>query len=620
LAPPQAVPVKLPADVLAFFEVGNLLSFEGKVRDVAQEVEPTAMVPSFTQEMPSRVFRTADASTVDMTKPFEGVVLMPPYHHEAVLIFTVTDPARYLDSLQDLVKQRDEDGVHVYATAPRQGGPPGQEAPQAEGGPTQGGKAVVIGIEGNRAVMGSNAEAVKKVIALIKAGNFSAEPAFKDSDAGGMVRLKVLLDALDAEGRSPFATMKQSVAMMPQMGAPAGMNVSELLTAYVDGIEALAKQLDTATGRLSVDKTTIAGSFAVQPVADSGVAKYLSQTAAGGGLELLKYMPSGAMIVADAKFGDLMPLTEWYGKVMASVLPGESQAAVKAMTDLMHESLANLGNEMAMSVSRNGEGPLLLVSATKVKDVSAMKRIVESMPARMQGFLEAQKAMGMTTTVKANPNAISYAGLQISEWEFNYDFNVQPPPGPFGPQQAAMQKAMITAVWGAEVKAYSTFKDNTLLHTQGAGALDALKGILDGKTKSVAGSEALAAALQGMPAKPVAEGYISLQDLAGFFMSTLIEAGFRQAMMQAMVPVGQAMPAMPKPEFKPAPPIGFAAQIAEGGTLEGQIRIPVEAISSIADGIKSMNQPAEAFRMQPPAEAQPVQPPPPPPPVPPVQP
>jgi hypothetical protein len=532
-----------------------------------------------------------------MTKPFEGVVLAPPSHRELVLIFSVTDSARYLDSLKDLVKQKDEDGVHTYTTG---GGPSGQEAPQAA---PQGGKVVAIGIEGNRAALGQDAEAVKKVLALIKAGSFSAEPTFKGSDVGGTVRLKALLDAMDAEGKNPFAAMKQSFAKMPQMGAAPGMNVSKMLSAYVDALEALARQVDTATDRLSIDKTAIAASFAMQPVAGSGIAKYLSQ-ASGGELELLKYLPAGAMVVVDGKVGDLTPLSEWYAKIVTSILPEESQAAVKAMTDLMQESAANLGNEIAMSVSQSAEGPLLLESATKVKDVSVMKRIVESLPARMQGFMEAQKAMGLTMTVKVSPNPISYAGLQISEWEYHYDFNVQPQPGPFGAQQAAMQKAMISAFWGADVKAYCTFKDNTVLFAQGAGSLEALKGIIDGKTKSVADSEALAAALQGMPAKPVAEGYISLQDVAGFGVGLV-----RQAMMQAMMPAGQAMPPMPKPQFKPAPPIGFASWVTEGGAVETQVRVPVQAIISVYDGIKSMlpqaQKPAGPTSMPPPQPAQP---------------
>jgi hypothetical protein len=575
-APPQAEPVKLPADVLALVEVGNLVSFESKVRDLARRIDPTAVAPSFTQQMAPGVFKTADASTVDMTRPFQGVVLVPPYHHEPVLVFTVTDAARYLDSLKGLVKQKDEDGVHVYTEATPQAGPPGQEVPQ---GTPQGGKLVAIGTEGSRAVMGGDVEAVKKVIALIKAGSLSSEPVFKGSDVGGTVRLKALLDALDAEGQNPLTALRQSVAMMPQMGAAPGTDANAMIAASFEGIEAVAKQLDTATGRLSLDTTAIAGSFALQPIADSGVAKYLSQ-ASSGEMELLKYLPAGAMIVFDGKVGDLAPLSEWYGKVMESLLPAGSQASAKTFQDLMHEWSAQLGNEMAISVSRTGQGSLLMVSAVKVKDASAAERLVQSMPARMQALMEAQKAAGVTTTVKINPNAISYNGLQISEWEVQYDF--QAPPGPMGAQQTAMAKAMITAVWGGPaLKGYSTIKDNTLIHTQGAGALEALKGILDGKTIPVAGSAPLLAALQGMPAKPVVEGYVSLQDTAGFLMEM-----FQRAMLQAMMPAGQQMPAMPRPQFRPAPPIGLVAQLAEGGALEGQVRIPVQAIISVANGIR----------------------------------
>jgi hypothetical protein len=247
---------------------------------------------------------------------------------------------------------------------------------------------------------------------------------------------------------------------------------------------------------------------------------------------------------------------------------------------MMRESLGHLGDEAAVSVGRTGDGHLLLVSATKVKDVPGFEQLLESLPAQMEQLRSAQQAFGVTTAVKFTPKAVSYNGVDISEWDFTYDFKAAP--GPFGQQMATLQKGMVTAIWGDPVKAYSAFKDNTFLFAQGGGALESLKGILDGRSPALAGSEGLAAALAGMPPKPFAVGYMSLQDFAGWVFG----------LIQGMMPPTGRQAALPKVQFEDAPPLGFEARLAEGGALDMHFRIPVQAVHSAVAGFESLRAPA----------------------------
>jgi hypothetical protein len=565
---------KLPPEVVVFAEVSDLLSAEAKLMDFVQQIAPEAPMERFTNRMPEDVFRTTDPSTVDMSKPLQVVLLAPPYLHEATAVFSVTDAARYLDSLEPaLTKQRDEGAVHVYA----------------RGGT---GRPLVIGIEGNRAVMGRNAEAVGKVLALVKAGSLSAGTVFQGSDAGGMVRLKQLLGALDAEGKNPFTVAKIVGGQFAGMGAPGGMDMRGIVNAYVDAAESLALQMETVSGRFSMDLDAATAAVRVEPVAGSRLAKYMAEMP-GGDLDLLQYLPADSIFVFAGHIGDLSPLVDWYGKVLAAMAPAAAGPPGKGLLDAARQSLAYMGNEVAFSVSSGGEGPLLLSSAMKVKDAQGMERLLQDLPARMAEFRSVQEQMGVVTNLKVTPKAVTYDGLDITEMEFQYEFH--PRPGPLGAMMAAQQKAAVTAFWGTDVKGYGAFRGDTYFYTQGTGALDALKAMLDGKVKPAAGSQQMAAALKGMPPKPVAAGYISLQGAATFALSMV-----RTMTSQMQGQPGQpGMPAIPKVQFAEAPPEGFAAWVAEGGAFETQVRIPLQAVVSVVDGFRQMQRPQEPFMQKP---------------------
>lgn len=568
---------KLPQEVLVFAEVGSLVSFQQKMTDLVVQLDPDAMVDDLTEEMPEDVMKTLDPSTVDLQKSFHVVILEVEQISEPVFVFTVTDPARYLDSLiPELDEEGEEDGIHVYF-----------EAPGDFGAGDEWGNPLAIGIVGNRAALGSDVEAVKKAVALMEAGALAAEPLFADADMGGMVRLRRLLDALDAQDQNPFdllrRQMSMGMAMGMAMGGAGGMDMQGMVETSLDGVEGLALQIDAAEGGFSLPEGSIEAWARMQPVEGSGLAEYVAQMPRGS-LDLLKYLPADALAVYGGKIGDISPFAEWYGRLIEAMVPAEDDSSAEALTALMLEGAAAVGDEMAVAFSRSPEGPLLVVSACKSKDAVAMQRFFEAMPERLS---EAQAALGVRTEMTLHPAAVSYKGCEITEWEFDYQFGETFGAFPPGMDMTAVQEAAVKAAWGDPMKGYSTFLGDVCLYAQGVGSLEALKAAIDGQAQSLAGSDKFAGALAGRAETPIFVGYLSLEEFVAVYVD-IIKASLAGAGMAQMIPDFR---------FESGPPISVAVWVTEEGAVEKRVHVPVSAITNIADGVRQAIVPQEPFMM-----------------------
>ena len=575
----QPHPAALPEGVVALAEVGDLVSCDEKVRQLALAVDPTFAVESFVGAVPLELMMTMDPATVDLTKPVQVVVLEPPLHDKPIFVFSATDAARYLDSISDrYAKARDEGELHVYVRV-REGA----------AGPLEGeGRVLAIAAVGNRVAMGRDVNVLKKVLALMKDAGFATERAFPDSDAGVTVRLRRLLEGLSATGKNPFNALRGVLAMLAARGGPgggpAGVDQQAVLMGYVDAIERLSMQLDVLTVALKADGEAISGHVVVQPVAGGGLAGYLAQMPRSE-LELLKYLPADSMLLVAAKVGDMTPMAGWVEQFLGALVPGPDKSAVTEMASLFREYAACMEGEMAFSISQSAEGPLLAVSAAKVKGVDSMRRLMDSMPDRMARMSGAMPGMGMKTTLTRTPGAIEHNGHLITEWRYTYEFT--PAPGPQGEQIAAMQRKAVAVFWGEDFRAYSTFVGNHHVQVQGPGSLDVLKRILDGQARTAAGSEELAAALQGMPGSPAAAGYLALDRCLDFGLYMV---------SQMMGNMGQTAPPAVFPKY--GPPVGFGAWVREDGALEKRFRVPVETVRSMVQRVQQMTgQPPEPFMM-----------------------
>ncbi|KPK62337.1 MAG: hypothetical protein AMK73_06255 [Planctomycetes bacterium SM23_32] len=567
-------PEGLPDDVMVLAELANVKTLDPKLADIAMAVDPGATPAPLVDALPAQTLKTQDPTTVDLSRPLHVVGLKPPLLESLALVFTVTDPQLYLDSISDDYEDEpQEDGVHVFTQAflgfEEEGEDWGAEWTDS----------FAIGLSGNRAVLADDPAAVRAVLAMIQAGSLPEGPLFGDSDAGAVVRLKALLDALNAQGANPFDMMRGMMAMGMGMQPQAGIDPQKMLQVMVDGVEDLALQLDTVSAGVTLQADAVTGWSRVKAVEGSGMAVYINGMR-GGELEMVRHMPADVVGLYAGRTGDLTPLVEWYGKFLGAVASPESAGALDAMKQLMADGVAQMGDEMAFAGGVGPEGHLFFVSAMRVKDPEQMKQFLASATEKFQVAGDFQQAFGVTTRMNYKPAALTHAGHEIAEWDIDYEFGA--PAGMQGPQMdamrqqmAVMQQHMVTVFWGEDLKAYGTFLDDVYVYAQGAGALDRLKAVIDSAASPAAGLPGLSEVLGARTGAPAAVGFLSLEKLVGFYMRAFTEA------MTAMGGGFPMPPGLANMQIESGPPLAMAVWITGDGTLEKHFRLPVSALTNI---------------------------------------
>jgi len=287
----------------------------------------------------------------------------------------------------------------------------------------------------------------------------------------------------------------------------------------------------------------------------------------------------------------------WYAGFMEVLVPATGEGSPAAqLGDLMRESASLLGGELAVGIAIGEQGRLTVYEAAAVKDPAAMEAMIEQAMQKVPELMAAYEQMGMKMAFNVQRNALSYAGHDISKFEFDMQFTpVQGMPG--AEQTAAMQQKMMDLMYGEDRSGYWTYLDSNLVYVQGEGALDALKQVIDGAIRPAAGSDSLAEATIGMPSGATAVGYVSLSDLATCIV------GIAQGVVMEMT--GQVPPQLASMQFAPGPPIGGAVWVSEG-VVRKQWRAPAASLRVIVEGIqKAVSAPQP---MPPPMASQPMPP------------
>jgi hypothetical protein len=566
-----SAPGALPEGVVAFVELGRPSSFDAKASNLLRQALPMPTGPALTAALPYLLKTTAPVA-LDLGKPVQIVVLEPPLHKSPVKVFSVTNADFYLGKLLPSLKEERQDGnVHVYKD---EGTPLLNEADWGDevgAGVKPEASSVAIGIVGNRAAVGADVEAVKKVLAMVEAGSFGSEPLYKGQDAGATVRVKKLLSALDSQGGNPFDFVRTSMMPMMSMNAPPGQDaeqVQKVLQAELDAVQSLAAQMDTLGATVLLEPDAVVLSVSGLPVSGSGLANYVASVNAGDFLSL-RFMPADSVAVMACKLGDFRPFLDWYVGFVGKMLPAEATAEMlESLTSIVQKLGALMGDEMSLALKAGPQGLPVFVEAVAVKDAQKLDEAMQDALAQWSKVKSAYGKMGMDMDVRVERDAVSHAGHQIHAIQF--DFRFPQVPGPMGEQVAHMQQMMMDMMYGKDHRAYWTYVDSMLVYAQGEGALDVLKGIVDGSVKSAAGSEGVVAALKGVPSGPTGLGYASLEGLA--------DAALSFAKMMG------APPAFANVRIEKGPPITFAAWKAEGGAVEKRIRVPVSAVANVVKG------------------------------------
>ncbi|MGD2174677.1 MAG: hypothetical protein PVJ27_04680 [Candidatus Brocadiaceae bacterium] len=552
---------ELPDTVVAAVEVRQMASLGPRLQELALQIHPNLAMPSLSAGMAMGWLHTMNPGSVDMAQPLRLLRMAPPAHHASVLVFSVTDPALYLDSLTlTRAEGEDREGLLAY----RESGLP--YAPSPQGG--QPGRLLFLATVGQQVVMGQAAAAVKAARDLVQEGRLPAEPIFEE-DLGAVLRLQDLLSGLKETGADPFEELRRQALAATPPRAGRRRNVE----ASMDMLEDLAGQLDTLSGQLSLTGDAIVATSWLEPVADTGLDRY-ARSITPGEFRLLEYMPVDSMFALGLRMGDLSPLGEWWARWVRELLPpeGADDETVQKMVRSFGQWSEIMGDEMALAVSSTERGPLFLAEAVKLSDPAGARELMGQMPEQLPRLAKLQTTPLMRTTTEFTSGYATHAGSTISEWRFRWEIQEE---GLNAAQQraAAAQKASLDAVYGEELLMYSAIVGSDFLVTAGPGALDALKRAIDGTTPSVAGSEKLSGALTDAPPEPVAMGVLSLGEVANWYVRL-----FRRVLQESGMPL-----TMPLFQFRGGEPVGMAAYVRDQNVLEHRVRVPVDAMGAVVE-------------------------------------
>jgi hypothetical protein len=574
---------ELPEDVVLFAEVANVTQAGASISGLLWQIAPEAPMPPI-EDAIVPLTRTADAWTVDMSAPIQWISVAQYMQSPPVLVFSARDPERYLDSLTGgLEHERDEDGLHFYLET--QGN--AQEWAADEWDMPQA-KSVVIAVAGNRIAIGENEGAVRRVAELAAEGQIASGVHFEGADAGASLRVSGILEALQTQGLDPFTIAKIQLVNLATMSAAAQeqpIDMEALIGAAVDGLQSILTQTEIVTATVTLGQEEYDAMFRVDPVAGSGLAGFIAQTPRGMS-DLVRFAPADSMGVWTMNVGDLSPTIEWYESLLAAISPeGEEMAvAIRKIGDAMREGMSIMGDSMMMSVRQSTAGPLSMTTATRVKDREAAERFYsETQKELWQEIARLQEPLGVKTTFAPSEEPTLYKGHEITEWTMAFEFQPPQVAGPQGAPQpaqiATMQRAMVAQLWGPEMRGYQTFIDDVYVYTQGPDGLARIKEAIDtaGQPREI--PEMLAAASEDMPEDAVSVGFLSVEELANFYVYALAQA-MREAEVMMVVPMLEAM------SFEVGRPVSVGAWITEDGALVERVRLPLTSVTNIVNGVR----------------------------------
>jgi len=548
----------LPEGVVLLVEAADPGSACGEFQALAARIEPTLAFPPAAVTLPAVLFRTGDASVIDLTRPVRLVIMAPPIHTSPVWLCSVTEPDAYLNSIV-LPAQGQDGDVHVYTAR-------------------QGEFAIVV--HGRQVAAGRNQEAVEAVARMIREGAFGDEPLLGGGDVHATVRARQFVEDLVELDQNPLRLMVRRIEafeeQMAERGLPPqfeqlGAVIKAVMTVYADMLEAVGRQVETISVGLSAEKDAVVLDSRLAPVPGGELEAYLAGVPRGE-LALLRYLPAGVGAFFAGKTGDLQAFGEWYLD-MAGRLTVATGRAGGAWLGYARTAFGTASGEAAYGFSFEPGGLVRVTTATALDDPVAAEELLAAAPRSIT--TSPRRAPGLTVEIglDVTPDALEHKGRPIAEWQYNFAYQVADDT-PALARAAEAQERVMTLVFGDAKKAYSCLDRSNFLYVQGDGALDELKRALDGKGR-VPDTDWLKHVLAAAPPQPLALGYVSATGVITWLLDIMREAR----------PGGGVPPGIRLPD---TPPITLGATITEDGAAVGRMRIPVDVPRAIRFAVRSV--------------------------------
>jgi len=564
---------RLPQGICALVEIKDTGALSQQLQAFASSIGAGQVaVGPLLQMGLAKALKTTNPTVVDWGSPLRVVVTQAPI--KPAVVFRVTDADSYLSSLLPGIEQKGQEGeVRLY-----------------EGQADIVGEKFAVGVVGKQIVLALDAETAQAAVALVKGGKLSVEAILPGEGVSAVVEGTRLLDGVTQTTGDPFDLLRGLIASpqfsQPMKGTAGGTNIKAILDAEVDAAESLAKQIETVMVTVGFGAERMRIKLQLRATDGGGVSRYMASVPAGEP-KVLKYMPADAWFVVAAKMGDLRPLMDWGFSLMEKVVPAgtDDAQAIKEMMQAAQQMLSAYGNEVAFALTSAPGQPMALTEVIQMKDPKSAAEAMAKIGQLMVRWMGLMTAPGLQMKSNLNPSAETYKGHDIAEWKMSFDFQV--PEGVEGARAEELkkmlkvQKEMFERMYGPEMVMHYGFSDNDWLVTMGKDSLGQLKKLLDGQVVPISESPAFQAALSAMPKERTGVWYLSLGDLANWYLGVL-EVVFKQADNPMMATIG---PILANIKFERGPGV-MATSLWSGRTVVYNVVVPSAEIAGLVQGVQ----------------------------------
>ena len=574
--PITRAPDQVPVEIIAAVEITDVAALQNHLGAFGGAVtEGGVPAPMLVPMLLMRLTKGMNSSVTDQHHPLRILVLKTGQGQcAAVSVFRVTDVEGYRATLLANLKKTETRGeITVYVQEKKQfdrkafskATPEERRAPKRFQKIVR--KAVAIGVRDKDVCVGPE-PAVVAALKLLRTGAIGTAPLLPTGDVVAFARPRAFLDLAAAEG-SPFARLRSNAISTMGQAFPPGPQkerMEAIWAAELDAVEALAKQLRSASVRLDLDADQLRLLFDLRALTGTDLARYLAGVGQGPP-ETMRHLDADAVFAAAFKVGDWQPLVGWcvnLQKIMLATTgegPDKAEEVAKAVQGL----LRHYGDDVSFALM-SGKG-LRVVEVIRLKTAGSRDALVKAIPEFMEGYADMYKAMGIEMGMEVEPKAMAYKGHDISRWTI--PLKLVPPKG--GDANAArVQQQAMQGLFGDALILHATLIERDWVIAMGEDSVERLKAIIDGRHARLTEAAVFKKALAQFPGESQGVFYMSLPR----FFSWAV--GLAQAM--------QARD-MPELHFEPGPGIMAALQ-ASGSGVTCDLRIPTAEIRCVADGFK----------------------------------
>jgi hypothetical protein len=549
------MPKDVPDDVLMLVEVANLKATLARVRQFALKIDPDAAEQVDLAEplLPAELFKTNDAASVDITKPIRILVMAPPLHKSAVMVFSVNDAKAYLAGIIG-VKKGVADGVHEFA-------------------------GFSVAVVGQFGVVGKSPATVKAAVGVVGKGAFDDKPLLSGDDICIAARVAASLTALQKAGVQPFVIAKGALMLLegaapavdPQLAARK-KRLAQVAAYALPAVEKIAKETESVALSFNFADGSIAITESWLPVKDSGMAKYMAATPAGD-FKMAKSLPRNSAAFALMRVGDPKPLIDWTaGLLIALGKPDADPDAVAGVKAAFAKASEVFDGEFARSIAFGKNATTLVTLAAGVKDAAGAKALIRDSAAFAAHMSAIQPAGSAKVAVQVTPDAGLHNKVGIDKVKL--DITVPPHPG-LPPQLAALPGTLVRRILGGP--GFVAVRDDAALFCFGRRAKVVINHSICGNS-SLAGGAKVRGVYVGAKGRPVMVASADLTTVVNGILGVV-----RTVQPDAPIP--------PTLKMGRSTPLTCYTVVAPDGVVDTKLTIPHNIVTSVRAMLKNVEPP-----------------------------